>query len=280
MLNVFIKRWDAKRTFKHQLSITCIAKNEGAYIKEWVDYHLMQGIECIYLYDNDSTDNMREVLVPYIEKEKVIYTKFPGRGRQIEAYNDAIKRFKNETKYMAFIDCDEFLVPENSEMTLIDTIEMIMKKDIHSGGIAVNWRMYGSSGYENKPEGGVLENFLYRGDCNARGNDCVKTIANPRLIKKYAHPHYPCYYLGYYNINEKGKRVKRWSNDCGETELIRINHYFTKSKEEWIKRRNQGQADRKNKNDVRTIDEFYEHDHNQVYDPIMLQYIQLSRNCI
>lgn len=274
MLDILMKRNINRKEFKYQLSITCIAKNEGEYIKEWVEYHLTQGIDCIYLYDNDSTDNMKAVLEPYILNGKIIYTELPGRGRQYDAYNDAIERFKNETKYMAFIDCDEFLVPENDRMTLLETIEMIMQKNKHSGGIAVNWRMYGSSGYEKKPEGGVLENFLYRGDWKARGNDCVKTIANPRLIKEYAHPHYPRYYFGYYNINEDGKKVKAWFNSCKDTKWIRINHYFTKSKEEWIKRRSQGQADRKDANDLRTIDEFYEHDHNQVYDPIILRYVK------
>lgn len=32
--------------------------------------------------------------------------------------------------------------------------------------------------------------------------------------------------------------------------------------------------DRKDANDLRTIDEFYEHDHNQVYDPIILRYVK------
>lgn len=272
-MTLFVKKKDGKKIFKFQLSIVSIAKNEGPYIKEWVEYHLKQGVDCIYLYDNDSTDNMREILDSYIRSGEVIYTIFPGRARQFDAYNDAIRRFKNETKYMAFIDCDEFLVPEDKKLSLIDTIEMIMKKDKHSGGIAVNWRMYGSSGHESKPKGGVLENFVYRGDYKARGSDCVKTIANPRTIWKYAHPHFPRYRFGYYNINEKGERVKGWSNKCGDTEWIRINHYFTKSKEEWIKRRSQGQVDRKDRNDIRTIDEFYEHDHNQVYDPIAFQYM-------
>lgn len=272
-MTLFVKKKDGKKIFKFQLSIVSIAKNEGPYIKEWVEYHLKQGVDCIYLYDNDSTDNMREILDSYIRSGEVIYTIFPGRARQFDAYNDAIRRFKNETKYMAFIDYDEFLVPEDKKLSLIDTIEMIMKKDKHSGGIAVNWRMYGSSGHESKPKGGVLENFVYRGDYKARGSDCVKTIANPRTIWKYAHPHFPRYRFGYYNINEKGERVKGWSNKCGDTEWIRINHYFTKSKEEWIKRRSQGQVDRKDRNDIRTIDEFYEHDHNQVYDPIAFQYM-------
>lgn len=81
MLDILMKRNVNRKEFKYQLSITCIAKNEGKYIKEWVEYHLAQGVDCIYLYDNDSTDNMKAVLEPYILNGKVIYTELPGRGR-------------------------------------------------------------------------------------------------------------------------------------------------------------------------------------------------------
>ena len=265
-----------EKNITQKLSLVCIAKYEEAYIKEWVEFHLLQGIDRIYVYDNDSPDTMKEVLQPYIDAGKVVYTFFPGKARQLDAYNDAIRRFKHETKYMAFIDCDEFLLPERPGVSLIDTIEEIMKQDKNSGGIAVNWRMYGSSGLLRKPEGLVIDNYLYRGDGAAKGNDCIKTIANPRLIKSYDQVHFPTYYAGIHSVNEDGKPVYGWSNPCAETKKIRINHYFTKSKEEWIVRRSHGKADAA-ADYPRTIDEFYEHDHHDIYDPIMLPYAKALR---
>ena len=57
-----------KNLFLYDLTITAIFKNEGHYLKEWLDYHLLAGVEHFYLYNNDSTDNYKEVLAPYIEK--------------------------------------------------------------------------------------------------------------------------------------------------------------------------------------------------------------------
>lgn len=262
-----------KKAFKDQLSIVAIAKNEGEYIKEWVEYHLQRGVDRIYIYDNDSTDNMHDILTPYIQDGRVIYTFFSGKARQLDAYNDAIAKYRHATKYMAFIDCDEFLCPENPTSTLLEVVESLSRKR-RCGGVAVNWRMYGSSGFEKRQKGLLIENYLYRGDYKAKGSDCVKTIANPRLIKRYDHVHYPTYYRGFFNINEDGKRLDGWSNSCGDTKMIRINHYFTKSKEEWIERRSRGKADTTNDLDKRTLEEFYEHDHNDVYDPIMLRYVE------
>lgn len=279
ILNVFtnVKKIEKKEEsikLEDFLSIVCIAKNEGEYIKEWVDFHLLAGVDRIYLYDNESQDNMKNELEPYIVSGKVVYTYFPGKAKQLDAYNDAIKKYKYKTKYMAFIDADEFLLPENQNDDLKTVIDKIMTEHKHAGGIGVNWRVYGSSGYEKKPDGLIIENFTHRGGFSAPGNDCIKTIANPRLISEYRHVHYPKYVKNYYNVNEDGIRLDGWSNECGDTKYLRINHYFTKSKEEWIKRRSIGKADTKDNNDKRSIEEFIKHDRNEIYDPIMLKYVE------
>lgn len=264
---------ESNKHFEDYLSIVCIAKYEADYVKEWIDYHFLIGVNRIYFYDNESPDYTVKILEPYIESGKLVYNLIKGRARQLDAYNDAIRKYAERTKYIAFIDLDEFLVLEDETSTLKETIDSIMNKDRRAGGIAVNWCMYGSSRHETKPNGLVIENFLYRGTPDKRGNNCIKTIANPRIIKKYQHVHYPTYKAGFYNIDELGKRVDGWSNPRSEnTKRIRINHYFTKSKEEWIERRSHGKADTVDKNDKRTLDEFYEHDENDVYDDILLKY--------
>ena len=67
-----------------------------------------------------------------------------------------------------------------------------------------------------------------------------------------------------------------WANrEIGEPKILRINHYFTKSKEEWISRRSQGRADTASLPDIRTLDEFYAHDNNDIYDQIGKFYANL-----
>lgn len=149
-------------TFHYRMAVVAIMKNEGAYIKEWIDFHLKVGVEHFYIYNNDSTDNMLEVLKPYVEAGKVTVIDFPGRKMQIPAYYDAMDRFRNEAKYIAVIDGDEFLMPVQKGKLLAEVVDEILAKDRFAGAVAVNWRMYGSSGHEKKPEGGVLKNFLYR----------------------------------------------------------------------------------------------------------------------
>ncbi|MDO4466651.1 MAG: glycosyltransferase family 2 protein [Bacillota bacterium] len=252
-----------------KVGIAAIVKNEAEYIEEWVLYHLTIGFDEIVLYDNGSEDNSKEILEPYVKAGKVRIIDYPGMGKQLEVYNYAIQQLKNEFKYLAFIDADEFLLPMHGE-----SIKSLLDKmffDEKVGGLAINWKMFGSSGLEEKPEGGVLKNFLYCANKKDVGNECIKSIVNPRKVFAYQHPHFPTYYYGYKSYDENKQVVSSWKNYI-EPEVLRINHYFTKSKAEWIKRRGMPRVDSKVAK-YRTLDEFYAHDNNDQYDDKILVYL-------
>ena len=91
------------------LAFACIAKNESPYIEEWINFHHKQGVSHFFIYDNESTDNFRDVLKPYIESGLVTYRLIKGKCRQCDAYNMALANYGRNFKYMGFIDCDEFV---------------------------------------------------------------------------------------------------------------------------------------------------------------------------
>ena len=61
-LNIDIRR--NHTTPEHHLAVCAIAKNEGPYFKEWVEWHLSQGVDKFYVYDNESTDGTKQILEP------------------------------------------------------------------------------------------------------------------------------------------------------------------------------------------------------------------------
>ena len=67
-----------KRKYPFYLTLCAIAKNEGRYLQEWIEYHKMLGVEKFFIYDNDSADNTLEILQPYIDANLVEYCYFPG----------------------------------------------------------------------------------------------------------------------------------------------------------------------------------------------------------
>lgn len=91
------------------MAIVSIVKNEEPYIREWIEYHKLVGVDHIYIYDNGSNDKTVEIARKYQTEGFVTLIEFPGQGVQLTAYDDALHKYKNDVDYMAFIDADEFL---------------------------------------------------------------------------------------------------------------------------------------------------------------------------
>ena len=96
-------------TGRKGLAFVLIAKNEAPYIEEWLNFHRKQGASHFLIYDNESEDNLHEVLTPYIESGLVTYHVIRGKARQVDAYHKAIHDYGRKFKYMAVVDADEFV---------------------------------------------------------------------------------------------------------------------------------------------------------------------------
>ncbi len=256
-----------KTKFPHTLSIMAIMKNEGPYLKEWLDYHILVGVEKFYLYDNESTDNTTEILKPYIEKGIVDYTYWPGKAQQQIAYTDGFNKHANDTKWLAVIDLDEFLVTSDYE-NIVDYLDTLPK---NFAQLVIGWEQYGSSGHKKKPKGLVIENYKY----HAAKSWGIKSIVNPRLVYETKNPH--THEVAGFTIDENGKKLGRIIQDENRnitTNKIRVNHYVTKSYDEYIARMNQGSATGQNSIEYRGLEKFKWYDRNDIYDDIMDKYIE------
>jgi glycosyltransferase involved in cell wall biosynthesis len=252
------------------LSVLTIAKDEAPYIKEWLEYHLLVGVEKFYFYDNGSTDNSREILQPYIDAGIVEYIYFPGTAKQYPAYRHCLRNFRLKTKWLAVVDLDEFIVPlKNKDVPSF--IKELANKDEHISQILMGWCIYGSSGHKKKPEGLVTENFLYREREFIRQCKC---IINPR--KAYGvHPH--CFKVLGKTIDENRSETMATGlhlepNYTFSNSKIRVNHYAIKSYEEFLIKKYKGDVlDDK----IKTKDEEYfkNYDRNDVKDDVMMKYI-------
>ncbi|GHV66160.1 hypothetical protein AGMMS49928_00170 [Spirochaetia bacterium] len=255
-------------SFRHYLSIVAIVKNEAPYIQEWIEYHLLVGIEKFYIYDNGSEDNLQQLLKPYIDDDIVKYIYYPGEKKQIWAYNDVLKYAQKETFWLAVIDLDEFIVPISTR-----TITEFLYDFEDIVAVEINWVCYGSSGQEKKTEGLVIERFKDHSLLDFDGNRNVKTIMNPRTVS-YISVHDAVYYSGKRSVNiHKEENIIYFHNREAIHDKMRINHYFCKSYEEYLLKRNRGIATAR-KNEKRPLQDFYNHNKNDVKnDTIMDKYI-------
>jgi len=216
----------------YNLSIASIFKDEAPFMKEWIDYHILQGVEHFYLYNNDSTDNFKSVLRPYIHARVVTLIDWSDRKSDLHgfcfetqpaAYNDAVSRCKKTSKWLAVIDLDEFIIPicENS------ITEVLEKHFPKSSGICINWQCYGTSGIWEFPEGKMLENLIMKMRWDSPRNRHCKVIVNPRHVSTFDNPHCCNFINTHYAVDTELNRCSGYSNEV-HIDKLRINHYWTR----------------------------------------------------
>jgi hypothetical protein len=245
-----------KTTPTYYLAICAIAKNEGPYFKEWIEWHRKLGVEKFYIYDNESVDNTKEVLKPYIDSGLVEYIYFPGKRQQLLAYDDCLEKHRTDSHWIAFIDLDEFIVPIKDS-----SIPDFLRKFESYAAVEINWLIYGSGGAKEKTEGNVMDRFKYHSRPDHILNRHVKSIVNPRRVFSFIGAHEVARMSGY-TVDSHGDIVKKNFRDREpQQDIIRINHYAVKSYEEFLSKRAKGR--------VRTlkkinIDYFYRYDLNDI----------------
>ena len=227
-----IKNQDNKQVY---LSVACIVKNEGKYLKEWIEFHLAAGVERFYIFDNESNDDTFEVLTPYIQQGIVIYVFFPGKKLQLHAYNIACELCKDTSNWLALIDADEFLHPVEG-----NDLKLVLKDYQSFPAVGVNWIVYGHCGHIASPAGLLTENYRYTfKDKNNELNCRIKSIVDPSMVLAVMSPHHCWYKNGKYAVDEDKDEivgeaiyVRNSSMSCtmfNHTSRLRINHYWTKS---------------------------------------------------
>ena len=73
--------------YKYNLAVCAIFKDCAPFLKEWIEYHRMLGVEHFYLYDNSSTDHPETVLAHYVSEEVVTVFDWPNKGKNCGKIN-------------------------------------------------------------------------------------------------------------------------------------------------------------------------------------------------
>jgi hypothetical protein len=209
------------------LSIVAIYRDEAVYMREWIEFHRIVGVERFFLYDNFSVDNHREVLAPYLEDGTVVLHDWPVFPGQIPAYDDALRRHGGESRWIAFIDLDEFLFSPTGQ-----PLPDILRDYERHPGVLANWAVFGSSGHLTRPPGLVIETYRRRMEPED-GPQNSKTILDPSRADRCGGAHFFHYKEGVGSAVDELHRPVPWGRTSSLAfDRLRINHYYTKSIEE------------------------------------------------
>lgn len=266
-----------KKAHHYDLAVCAIFQNEAPYLKEWIEFHKLVGVEHFYLYNNLSTDNYKEVLQPYIDAKIVDLTEWPFAISeelawftiQCDAYNHALKKGRH-AEWLAFIDSDEFLVPVQKD-SLVEALEEFKG----CGGVGINWQLYGTSKIAKIPDNIMLVEALVYKAVDDYGSNChVKSIVCPRYVKEFQNSHYAKYKKGYFHVDENHNVFKKNATEKVSVEKLRINHYWTRDRNYFLNVKLASRMKRgwSIEHDLKVAEML-----NSVYDPIMLRFVPKLR---
>lgn len=261
---------------KPAVIIAAAVRGEAPYLLEWIAYHRALGIEAFLLADNGGDDGTSELL------QKLEHHKIVGRidwiGKkyfQLAFLQQAIDLGRLLPSGVFLIDVDEFLRPLDDTANIADLARCWMA-DPEIGAVAINWAIYGSSGHVNAGDGLVIERFTKRAPQELPINQHVKTFILPdRCAGPSNNPHSVLLKAGRY-INSAGEDVV-WDQTVIPSGIstkvvwrnIRVDHFVTKSREEFERKRARGSAHSSTTEDERRREDyFHHHDRNDVEDPM------------
>ena len=178
-------------SYKYKLSLCVCIKNESTYIIEFIKHYVNQGVEHFYIINNNSNDNLEEVIEKTIYNSSItiinndrcinISDGYSHSNGIIGILNVSLYEIvKKETEWAIVVDIDEFMYGKNG-FTIKTFLEKV-EEDV--GCIYVIWNVMTLSKIDGE----------------------INNLFNPDNFKR----------LNYDLINELSRNVKN-ANDFGKS---------------------------------------------------------------
>jgi hypothetical protein len=155
------------------LAVVTLVHNEGRYLREWIEFHLLMGVQLFIIFDDNSTDNTPSIVTPYIQSHVVLLVhakdsfyecahRNPHRSSHLQAdcqraaFNYARSQLIGRTAWMGNFDVDEFIYTPENAPPLQDILENAYKD---YDRISVTGLVFGSNNHSRPTKQPVIEAF-------------------------------------------------------------------------------------------------------------------------
>ena len=227
------------RVQSKDVAVCIIVRCENPYLREWCDHYLSLGVKKIFLYDNSREGDERpaEVLTGYGDAVEIIDYTAVGLGAQVKAYTDCYEKHGNEYGWIGFLDADELVRVDGNDLpTYLNT----MQADV----VLLSWRIMTDSGLTHYDPRPMAERFTVAKEKPSLedGTEFVKSFVRGGLTGLHfeVQPHVPSFKGKLKVINAYGQEVKLYPAIKPVHDVAWIDHYLTKTAEEYIGKINRG----------------------------------------
>lgn len=193
-----------------KVGITCLFRDEARYLKEYIEFHKLVGVDVLYLQNNLSEDDYMSVLEPYIASGFVVLNQITDPRAMVcgwimhvqnQAFDWAVNQAeKDGVDWLGLFNLDEFLYPIQ-EMDIKDVLATF-GEDV--GQISINWQMFGHSNKTLEPGELMIEHLTLTQETDIE-NRHVKPMVRPKAVLACVNAHYVDLHPGYRTVNTHGQ---------------------------------------------------------------------------
>jgi len=198
------------------------------------------------LYDQSGTNDWKEPIQDFIESGLVVPIKWSFNWmlsirHQAIGFWHNVKTYEAQANWIAYIDVDEFLFIPKTPGQPIPSLTKFLTNFSDVGGVMVDRINFGPNGHKRRPSGLVIENYTKRTTTTERRQP-GKSIVQPKYVKWPGCGGVHTFELDKGWLNVDGYKRTR-VDGCGIPyddvvwDPIRINHYWTKSAQDWAERK-------------------------------------------
>ncbi len=177
------------------------------------------------------------VIEPWVNHGLVTLVHWPLPGGQIDAYSHALRFYGPSVEWLAYFDVDEFVVP-----LVDDDIPTVLARFPDAADVRIPRIDFGFSGHREPPDQLTIEAYTEVADVFGRDPEKpprVKTIVQPKSISA----------VGIHTATvaddargPDGQPVPSATVGKACWEFVQLNHYYTRSWEEFEAKRFRGSA--------------------------------------
>lgn len=270
--NEMIKTHNNGKRWEFYTALCLLVKDENDYIEEWLRAWDKCGIEHFYIYDNGSKVPIKQTVKSIsggIFAKKCTFINFSQgyKHMQYDCYEHCLANFGNDCFWIGFVDTDEMLEFTDPEVTNINSFLKDFENDF---GLWIPWECYNANNHVEKPKSGTQKDNYTKTIINPLGLYGKVFIQPYRTRKMYVHlgigknrydtvvtqMHAP--YIE--TVSETSKQY--FTNNRGCFTKVKINHYITRSFEDWVNKMNRGSCD---PNFRRKFDVFFDYNPDLLY---------------
>lgn len=175
-----------KQSSSCRVKLVAIAKNEAAYLAEWIYHHLYLGVDEIEIHYNRCSDNTLDYIDIFKKEKRVNFVNADAlfenhKGNpQTKVYHDALEISRSQGfSHCLFLDIDEFLVPPDLDMRIKDLVLSLEDAEV----ISFQWG--------NKYESPETFTRALEQEIDVSRSRHVKSLIATSIKKPFLTPHGP-----------------------------------------------------------------------------------------